>query len=366
MYKANTGPPPLRPRPVRCLVSAEVLLKSAWKSSSPHQQFQQDDRGPMLVTSQEIKHFHKLLELVEIKEFLSRDLCGTHADNYLLAIVFIYFKRASLQMAEYCPRYFWAALYLAHDQEEEEDQFKWEILPWALGPNWNEKKYSFYDFKFSFWKRMNYRSAVSRRQCDQIMNLSKGSSIWSRIRRESHGGAIRQMEGETFLPSGPHNPPNKCHRCPRQFYYVSQELDEENFPIFGSQNSQELNNQLSQDVFHSYGNSEAEMLEAAKDTKRILLTCTDSEVSLLKETLCNGLRIANTGKDDEEESMFLSDVSQDSHKENDMIGSQNKKSFYIDFGIPTTDNTFATGFDKLQKEEEEIFLSDDEVSFFSN
>ena len=102
--------------------------------------------------------------------------------SYLLCFVFIYFKRARLQLAEYSPRYFWVALYLAHDQEEEEDQLKWEILPWALGPNWPKKKRYFYEFKFSFWKQMNYRSAVSRKQCDQIMILSKGSDVWCRIR----------------------------------------------------------------------------------------------------------------------------------------------------------------------------------------
>ena len=54
----------------------------------------------MLVTSQKIAHFYKLLEVAEIKEFLSRDYCRTHADNNLLGFVFIYFKRARLQLVE--------------------------------------------------------------------------------------------------------------------------------------------------------------------------------------------------------------------------------------------------------------------------
>ncbi len=31
---------------------------------------------------------------------------------------------------------FFAALYLAHDMEDECDEDKWEILPWALGRRW--------------------------------------------------------------------------------------------------------------------------------------------------------------------------------------------------------------------------------------
>ena len=82
MFKTDIiGPPPLKPRPKRCLAPVESILESTSKNLSPHQSFRYVDRGPMLVTSQEIAHFHKLLEVAEIKEFLSRDYCRTYADK---------------------------------------------------------------------------------------------------------------------------------------------------------------------------------------------------------------------------------------------------------------------------------------------
>ena len=81
MFIANKGPPPLKPRPKRFLAPIESIIESRSKNLSPYQSFQYVDRGPMLVTSQEIVQFHKLLEVAEIKEFLSRDHCRTHADK---------------------------------------------------------------------------------------------------------------------------------------------------------------------------------------------------------------------------------------------------------------------------------------------
>ena len=167
LSKTVLKPPPLKTRPVRCLASSKDILK---KKSIELQDvgigkksFRYVDREPMLVGGEEMSRYFALLEVDEIRAFLDKDKCRIHADRYLLAIVFIYFKRADLTMLEYTPHNFWVALYLAHDQEEEEDHLKWEILPWALGQNWWEKRPSFFDDKVNFWKRMNYRSAVSRR-----------------------------------------------------------------------------------------------------------------------------------------------------------------------------------------------------------
>ena len=52
---------------------------------------------------------------------------------------------------------FWKCLYLAHDMEEDEEELKWELLPWALGSDWRNKHYSFLRSKDNLWARMGYR-----------------------------------------------------------------------------------------------------------------------------------------------------------------------------------------------------------------
>ena len=65
-------------------------------------------------------------------------------------------------------------------QEEDEEELKWELLAWALGDSWQSEAASFLSSKDSLWRRMGYRSAVSARQCDQIMAISGYSGLWNR------------------------------------------------------------------------------------------------------------------------------------------------------------------------------------------
>ena len=134
---------------------------------------------------------------------------------FLLVTAFIYFKRAGLREEEYTERSFWLAIYLANDQEEDEDRTKWELLPWALGESWMTSCSSFMVDKDALWRRMGYRSLVSERQCRQVMALSPRGQAWSRVCSPDHGGALRICEDEEpYMLRGPLLPNPGCTRCP--------------------------------------------------------------------------------------------------------------------------------------------------------
>merc|ERR1719153_796702 len=171
-----------------------------------------ESSGLMTVKRHELNVFLSLLNNQEVEAFMQRDRCFVAIDNYILATAFVYFKRANLVLEEYTVRNLWLALYLAHDAEEDEEPRKWEMLPWALGADWQHHLKSWEVEKQAFWRRINYRVLVSKEQCKQVMALAASHEAWSRCRTLDHGGA-RRMRKESFVPSGPQLPTPNCSQC---------------------------------------------------------------------------------------------------------------------------------------------------------
>jgi speedy protein len=206
--------PQLPPARERRRLDVSSLLQPSF---SPLPQHLGGSGRQMTVHSSELRQFLSLLTKPEIEQMLQRDRCFVMADSFLLATVFVYFKRAGLEAAEFSVRNFWLALYLAHDQEEDEDQAKWELLPWALGSDWQSSCRSWIAEKDLLWRRMSYRSLVTRLQCDLVMAISASAAVWTRRRSASHGGARRVLaEEESFVPQGPELPTPVCVRCRTQ------------------------------------------------------------------------------------------------------------------------------------------------------
>ena len=113
----------------------------------------------MSVTARELDSFVAVLSEERIALLLEKDKCYNYVDNYLLATVLVYFKRAGLGLEEFNPGNFWRCLYLAHDMEEDEERLKWELLPWALGGNWRTTMTDFMRSKDELWARMKFRWA---------------------------------------------------------------------------------------------------------------------------------------------------------------------------------------------------------------
>ncbi|XP_063060557.1 speedy protein A-like [Engraulis encrasicolus] len=176
-------------------------------------------RCPMLCPTLTIQHqemaaFFRLFDDYFILDFLWMDSCCKITDKYLLAMTFVYFRRACFSIVEYNRENFFIALYLANNMEEEEDS-EYEIFPWALGENWREQSPAFLQQRDRLWARMDYRAAVSRQCCEEVMSIVPSHFIWQRVRAEHHSGAQRVYpDQDEVQPRGPTaSLPQPCSLC---------------------------------------------------------------------------------------------------------------------------------------------------------
>ncbi|KAL8589850.1 hypothetical protein ACOMHN_020853 [Nucella lapillus] len=191
---------------------SQVKLTTFWQKKKPSD-------SCFVVKSKEMKMFFKLSEDEVISQFLCHDSCCRVADKYLLAMVFAYFKRANLSLWEYTRMNFFIALYLANDVEEDEEELKYEIFPWALGKKWKDKYPQFLKKRDKLLRLIDYKAIVSRRCSDEIMAIEPDHPLWKRERPQHHAGAIRSYmkdPDDDGYPRGPDASPRYCHLCDGQ------------------------------------------------------------------------------------------------------------------------------------------------------
>ncbi|XP_056425265.1 speedy protein 1-A-like isoform X3 [Hyla sarda] len=101
------------------------------------------------------------------------------------------------------------------NQFEEDEMFRREIYPWALGPMWTAMKTWMLHLRNLLLLRMRFHAWVTRDTCDRIMAQDSEYWAWKRERKEHHGWAIRwyRRDPGEYIPRGPWWIPPTCSVC---------------------------------------------------------------------------------------------------------------------------------------------------------
>ncbi|XP_012414671.1 putative speedy protein E7 [Trichechus manatus latirostris] len=123
--------------------------------------------------------FYRLLEDPVIQSFLEADIFLRMSDKYLLSMVVEYFGRVGLPGYLYNRIYFFLALYITSDMEDNPTS-KQSIFQFLLGKeHWADLYKEFLKLKVELFHAMGHRAWVTPELCEEIRAQNPHHWVWS-------------------------------------------------------------------------------------------------------------------------------------------------------------------------------------------
>ena len=69
--------------------------------------------------------------------------------------------------------------YLANDMEEDDEDVKYDIFPWALGERWRSRYVHFFKKREKLWQRIDYRAVVSKKCCEEVRRSWQREAVFT-------------------------------------------------------------------------------------------------------------------------------------------------------------------------------------------
>ncbi|XP_043274047.1 speedy protein A-like [Venturia canescens] len=184
----------------------DIMKMKEQSDKNEHWQVQLTQRRRIIIPIKQwnVDYFFKIID-EGLEDFLKYDRCYKLADKYLIAMVFMYFLRASFHPEEYTRFNFYVALYLAHDMEEDDEETRTDLLTWSpVGSPGIWTPTLLLREREELFKRIDCRAVVSRICCERLMRIARPNHpIWKRQRHPVHAGAIPRF----------HKVQNVCPNC---------------------------------------------------------------------------------------------------------------------------------------------------------
>ncbi|KAK2707173.1 speedy protein A-like [Artemia franciscana] len=184
-------------------------------SNSSSRQTIQKGNATDLVTLENFQNFIFLLNDEGISLLMDQDRCYITTDKYMLAYSLVLMARAGWLAHNLSPQKFYAALYLAHEMEEDIEDGRWELIPWAYPMLSIEKGHiQLQKLRWELFEKISFKALVSKIACEEVIKISCMERIWKRERKVHHAGAVRPVNlDEVFEPVGPYGKLKPCSEC---------------------------------------------------------------------------------------------------------------------------------------------------------
>ncbi|KAG8555479.1 hypothetical protein GDO81_017717 [Engystomops pustulosus] len=140
---------------------------------------------PKRKMDKQMKAFLKLLEFQPIKNLIEWDRSRTLTHKYLLAAVCAYFRRARLPSSQY-KYFFFPALYLASQFEDDDPSIRRILFLCTLGPYWFINIDQFLHHRDLMFQKIGFRAWVDVDTCHRLMAQNPTHWAWTREKPRVH------------------------------------------------------------------------------------------------------------------------------------------------------------------------------------